>query len=513
MVPMVALAQTYPSPTFNGITLQNPLTPANGGTGVANSNTLTLSGNLSTTGSNPLTFNTTGSTNITLPTSGTLLNNTSGATSGANSNITSLSGLTTPLSVSQGGTGTTTSTGSGSTVLATSPTLSGTPSVPTATTGTNTTQIATTEFVAKHAPCLSVLDYGGNNGGTVDNSAALSSAIAAQPSGHVCVYFPPGKYMFSSTFTYTIPANSSMTILGGGADLTNLYWANGSGLFINHTGAFASVHIRDMSFLTGSVQTGDAITLNQTTTTISNPANTALSDITNVTCRGNDGYLAADVWTDCVSVTGVSNVNYTNIDVTGALAGIGVKLSGTASALSVVHNFQGCTFNYTSDGIYYGSYVQGVSVNQSNFTGGPVGIVSPTGSVGTSQLSVTNSQFNNSQYAVLLQVSVPGTSIVGNYIIAQVASAIGVSIFQPGLLQIVGNLFNGTLASGQIGINFNSGSAASVITGNSFFHFPTAIFLASDTGAVNVQSNAYTSNTVNVNNAAGAANTVGGGSP
>lgn len=45
------------------------------------------------------------------------------ATSGANSNITSLSGLTTPLSVLQGGTGTTTSTGTGSVVLNNAPSL------------------------------------------------------------------------------------------------------------------------------------------------------------------------------------------------------------------------------------------------------------------------------------------------------------------------------------------------------------------------------------------------------
>lgn len=52
--------------------------------------------------------------------------NSSIATSGANSNITSLTGLTTPLSVAQGGTGTTTSTGTGSVVLSASPTFTGT---------------------------------------------------------------------------------------------------------------------------------------------------------------------------------------------------------------------------------------------------------------------------------------------------------------------------------------------------------------------------------------------------
>jgi hypothetical protein len=47
------------------------------------------------------------------------------ATSGANSNITSLTGLTTALSVAQGGTGTTTATGTGATVRGTSPTFNG----------------------------------------------------------------------------------------------------------------------------------------------------------------------------------------------------------------------------------------------------------------------------------------------------------------------------------------------------------------------------------------------------
>lgn len=62
--------------------------------------------------------------------------------------------LTTPVAVANGGTGTSTSTGTaGSVVLSTAPTISspaltGTPTAPTAGAGTNTTQIATTAFVA-----------------------------------------------------------------------------------------------------------------------------------------------------------------------------------------------------------------------------------------------------------------------------------------------------------------------------------------------------------------------------
>jgi len=52
------------------------LAPADGGTGVANANTITLAGNLVTSGANSLTLTTTGATNVTVPTSGTLATTT-----------------------------------------------------------------------------------------------------------------------------------------------------------------------------------------------------------------------------------------------------------------------------------------------------------------------------------------------------------------------------------------------------------------------------------------------------
>ncbi len=56
-------------------------------------------------------------------------------------------GVTGTLPVANGGTGVTSSTGTGSVVLSASPTLTGTPAAPTASPGTNTTQLATTAFV------------------------------------------------------------------------------------------------------------------------------------------------------------------------------------------------------------------------------------------------------------------------------------------------------------------------------------------------------------------------------
>ena len=96
--------------------------------------------------------------------------NTAVATSGANANITSLTGLTTALPLTEGGTGATsasaalTSLGALSTATAAStyaplasPALTGTPTAPTAAVGTNTTQLATTAFADAAVPNVTYL--------------------------------------------------------------------------------------------------------------------------------------------------------------------------------------------------------------------------------------------------------------------------------------------------------------------------------------------------------------------
>ena len=120
---------------------------ANGGTGVANTGkTITLGGNVTTVGAYNLGVSLSGNTTVSLPTTGTLATLTGSETltnktltsptlttptlgtpaSGVATNLTGLpltTGVTGTLPVANGGTGVTTSTGSGSNVLSTSPTL------------------------------------------------------------------------------------------------------------------------------------------------------------------------------------------------------------------------------------------------------------------------------------------------------------------------------------------------------------------------------------------------------
>lgn len=97
-------------------------------TALATSRTIGISGPVTGTATS---FN--GSTDITIPVSSVDM---------SHANITGI------LPVTKGGTGATTSTGTSSVVLSNSPALTGIPTAPTASAGTNTSQIATTEFVA-----------------------------------------------------------------------------------------------------------------------------------------------------------------------------------------------------------------------------------------------------------------------------------------------------------------------------------------------------------------------------
>jgi hypothetical protein len=85
------------------------------------------------------------------------------------------SGVTGVLPVANGGTGVSTSTGTGNTVLSASPTFTGTPLSTTATVGTNTTQIATTAFVQAQIGAIS------SGVTSVTASAPLASSGGATP--------------------------------------------------------------------------------------------------------------------------------------------------------------------------------------------------------------------------------------------------------------------------------------------------------------------------------------------
>jgi hypothetical protein len=118
-VPLLAFGQSYPSPTFNNLTVNGTFT-ATGNVGLASlaaQAANTVVGNATASSASPTAITVTGCNGAAQAlqwTNGTGFGcNSSIATSGANANITSLSGLSTSLSIAQGGTGRATLTSHG----------------------------------------------------------------------------------------------------------------------------------------------------------------------------------------------------------------------------------------------------------------------------------------------------------------------------------------------------------------------------------------------------------------
>jgi len=128
--------------------------------------------------------------------------NLGAAASGANSDITSITGLTTALTVAQGGTGTTTSTGTGNTVLSTSPTLV-TPALgtPSALVGTNITGTAaglTAGNVTTNANLTGAITSTGN-------ATSLGSFTSANLAGALTDETGSGSAVFATSPTLVTP--------------------------------------------------------------------------------------------------------------------------------------------------------------------------------------------------------------------------------------------------------------------------------------------------------------------
>jgi len=147
------------------------------------------------------------------------------------------------LPVASGGTGVTTSTGTGNTVLSASPTLTGTPIAPTAAVGTNTTQIATTAFVAAASGSLGTMStQNANNvaitGGTI---TGLSSALPVASGGTgVTTSTGSGANVLASGATLTSPTINSPTFGGtptmGASFITKSSTVSASGTTVDFTG-------------------------------------------------------------------------------------------------------------------------------------------------------------------------------------------------------------------------------------------------------------------------------------
>lgn len=380
----------------------------------------------------------------------------------------------------------------------------------------------------KYLETISVKDFGAVADGVTNDSAAFQAALNyASTHGGGRIYIPAGTYVLGTALTYTHPSNKAgLTIEGDGEGATFLdYTSTGNMLTINFISQYNIVHIMGFTATTNGVGTANCIVLNQTFA-IPDPANTSGSTLSNLMIRGKLGLgqdNTSQYWATGIDCNGVSNINLFTVFICGAhnasypTTGTAVNFHGTLADIPVVLNAFGCTFNLMGTGISYGNYTQGMTVANCNFTGCFNGIGCPPPGVGLFQLAVTSSQFNCQNGLVAPNgVYMAGVLWMNNLHLLP-TNGTGINLASTHFTSLIGNQFvtaNGLPTSGLTGIYMNDmhPAASAVITGNIFWGMSSsAIRLDTTSARVNVQSNSYLSNAINVNNS-GAGNIIGGGS-
>jgi hypothetical protein len=355
-----------------------------------------------------------------------------------------------------------------------------------------------------------MLSWFGGTSAAADCAPALRLALAALPSPGGEIGVSSGVLSFGSAVVFNFPSGPfSLTITGEGSDNTVLLWPTNNGVTLNASDFKHSFHIKDITFCAGFGTGGTGLTLNQ-----SQPGgNFSQSDLVRVNF---DGLPISNSWSWAVEVFGWCNINYDTVLVYSALAG-GISLNGavaTSFQYSIIHNMDRCGFFQCATAVQYGSYAQGLTLNQVNFVNGINGVVVPSGAVGAlSQLQMTNCEFTLSGISLYIQAPIFEVQICNNLIIVDdnsngivISAGIGYSTF-------VGNVFVTTHANVNTGGIVVAGAATDcLITGNTFQGLSTAVSLGAATIEWNVQSNHYSNCTTSVSNS-GTANTIGGGSP
>lgn len=365
--------------------------------------------------------------------------------------------------------------------------------------------------------CLMADSYGADPTGSVDSASALNSALAALSGAGGCIQFGPGHYKFLSSVSFTYPSASvpfNVSIYGASQEATILDWPSSNGLNFSLQSPRHTFNLVSLTIATGNTGSYTGFAANNSVQL----GNFGQNNIDQVTFRGDDGNGLTDFWYNSVNLAGVSNVRFDG-DLfygSGNGGGNGIVLNGVASGSAkygIVFNIDNSGFFNQGIGLFYGSYIQGVQIANSNFTNGVTGIYSPSGAQGVlSELSVTNSQFNTSNNQINLNTPIDQVSVTNSLFYVQPSNS-GILCQLCAGLSAVGNNFSytGSAKSGQNGIVVGTNSLPGAITGNTFMGLTTAVWLQAGASQVNVQSNAYLNNSTNVANS-GTGNTIGGGS-
>ena len=365
---------------------------------------------------------------------------------------------------------------------------------------------------AANVSCTQSASAGFVGNGTTANDTAWSNWVASLPASGGCIQFAPGKFLFNAQTTYSFANQlASISILGSGQDLTFLFFPSSSnGVAIVAANTQNTFHIRDLSVITGATGSGGAGIVAQYG--LGNPIN-SISDITSVYVGGDTRL--TDYWTLGVAIQGWSNINFDRLVVIGAGTGgtglgLGISLANHNSNVGVIYNITNCVFYLNTISLDINPNIQGVVVNNTNFTSMGTGIdVEAGGGTTGGQLVVTNSQFGlaaagttvndiivNSEYGDImiannfLEISRGGSAI-------DLAQSFGYTItgnnvFQP---------FTADVGHGNGIVIGGTTPLPGAISANAISSASSGLVLSSGSTNVNVQGNTFSGNTAAISSA------------
>jgi hypothetical protein len=256
--------------------------------------------------------------------------------------------------------------------------------------------------------------------------------------------------------------------------------------------------VRDLCFTAQGTNWGTGLAL----IGASSPSTVAPSLIINCSFRGSDGYAVTNYWSYGLYLQVASNVQvYSCIFcggstgggyATSSTSGVGIQIIGFSTYYAYDLNINGSNFLYLSIGLSYASQVQGVTVSQSNFTGGYYGIYC-SGS-GLSGLAVSVSQFNSAFSNIWFNNSLAGFAIADSQFYIQptgysIATTTGVAVNE-GIIH--GNNINGNATqAGNWGV-YLQGVNWTVICDNVFYNLGGGIGTTAACSNLSVHDNLCT---------------------
>lgn len=365
-------------------------------------------------------------------------------------------------------------------------------------------------------PYLTLEQFGGKADGVTDNTSAYLSALAALPSTGGTIVLGSGTYLFDSAVSFSFPASSyGLTITGQGSGATTVFFKGGiNGFSFTMNSPQNYIHFNGFSVTTDNSSTTNTVTAIEISQSV--PEGSFLqSSFVDMSIYGNSGPANGEFWSYGIYANGVSDINFINDIFYGTGGnGIGIFLTGNTSVspyYGIVFNITSCGFFALNTGLVYGSYIQGVTVSQSNFTNCEYGISNDSNNIGNDQLAINNSQFNVAETAINLQGNLNDLLLTGNMIIVGTStSSFGVFLSTGIRATIVGNDFEQGSGStvGNTGIIVSGAFTVGVVTGNVFQNLTYGVSLGTSTSGWNVQANVYNKVTTTVTNS-GSGNSIG----